>query len=399
MPRPMWKFLIGCVTIQIEGLCPEIFLSEIRGKYRIREIRRLRPTQMILKIPARKAEKILAAAEKRNLKWSIVGKDRQIRFAEMLTERWWIPGLVMVIMAAALWISGECLSIEIVGNETISEFALCDLLEEHGISPGMRKRKIDLLAVKNLLYGEYPALAYAEVRFDGTALCLILQEGKEIPGLLSAEPCNIVAEKRGVILSVTTGEGMAGVSPGELVEEGAPLILGAYVKKEKPFLVHARGKVLAQVDYFGRAELSLGAGLVPTGRTAEARYLLMGRMKIPLEGNNPFEYYEEEITAEAVISENMPAFLKLVKITYHECEKGVSEERRQAAEIRLREEAYYKALSQVPEDAQVKDFYSVIGESGGKLTATATVTVTEEIGREAPASPVEIPITEETGDT
>ena len=156
MPRPLWKFLIGCVTIQIEGLCPEVFLNEIRGKYRLRKIRRIRPTQMMLQIPARKAEKILGLAEKRNLKWSIVEKDRQICFAELLADRWWIPLMTMVIIAIALWISGQCLAVEITGNETLSEFALCELLEKNGVAPRMPKRQIDLSAVKNLLYRNYP---------------------------------------------------------------------------------------------------------------------------------------------------------------------------------------------------------------------------------------------------
>lgn len=399
MPRRMWKFLIGCVTIQIEGLCLEVFLNDICGKFKVRNIKRPGYTRVILTVSARNAEKIISAAERRRLRWSIVGKDRHIRFAQNAAKRWWVMLMLCLTGSVFLWLSGYCFSVEITGNETLSEFAVSELLEQNGIVTGMRKRQIDLLSVKNLLYREYPELAYAEARFDGTVLKLILQEGKGIPEILSTEPCTVVAEKRGVILSVTVGEGMANAEAGDIAEAGQPLILGAYRKKELDFLVHARGRILAQVDYFGTAELSLAEGLVPTGKTASARFLGMGRMKILLGGKNPYELYEEETRTVRILSENMPAYLKILETTYYECEKGISEEMRERAEIRLREQAYFSALKQIPEDAAITDFHSVITEQGGKLRATATVTVCEDIGKEIPAGPEDIENTEETGDT
>lgn len=395
MPMGIWKFLFGCVTIQIEGLYLEAFLNELHKKYRIHRIARLRHTCIRLTVAARHARKICTAAERRNLHCDIVGKDRQIRFAEMLLKRWWIPAALLLLLACMIGISQYCLSVKILGNEKISEFALCEMLEENGIYTGIKKKRIDLLSVKNLLYQKYPELAYAEARFDGTALVLILQEGNEIPEILSREPCTIVAEKRGVILSVTVGEGSVAVQQGEIVSEGTPLILGKYQKKEMDFLVHARGKVLAQVDYFGSAELSLSSGLVRTGKKQTACFLQIGSMQIPLSGKNPYALYEEETRTEIVLLENMPAFLKILETTYYECERGVSEESRRTAEIRLREQAYYAALCRVPEDAQILDFYSVITEQGGKLRATATVTVCEDIGREIPL----LQNTEETGES
>lgn len=385
MPRRMWKFLIGCVTIQIEGLYPEVLINEISAKYKLRGVRRQGHTRVELTVRAAHAEKIWNAATRRGMQCRILKKDLPMRAMEQLFCRWWIPLTAVILLTCAVWCAGCCFTIEIIGNETLSEFAICELLRQNGIAAGMRKSEIDLLRVKNALYREYSSLAYAEVRFDGTALQIILQEGKEIPELLSHEPCTIVAEKRGVIRSVTVGEGVACVEPGDSVAAGDPLILGAYQKKEKDFLVHARGRVMAQVEYFADAEISLKTGLVRTGNSAKVRYLCTGNMKIPLSGENPYELFEEELLTEKIVPENMPAYLRIEDVIYYECRRGVTDELRAAAEIALREEAYYAALKQLPEDAQILDFYSMISEEKNTLYAVATVTVLEEIGREIPA--------------
>jgi len=394
----IWKFLSGCVTIQIEGLCLEGFLNKIRKFCRIYRVLRLRHTQMRICVKARYAERIFREAQEYRLDCSIVGRDRQIRFAEIFFRRWWILLSVTTVLIVVAWSCGFCRKIEITGNKRISEFAICELLEDHGISDGIRKRDIDLDYVEKLLYTEYP-LAYAEVRFDGTALCIILQEGEEPPEITAENPCTVVSEKRGVIREISVGEGMAAVQRGEIVAEGSELILGAYRKKDMDFLVHARGKVIAQVEYFGTAEISRKNGLVRTGRIAEIKELSVGGMKICLRGNNPFELYEQEIIEKYYLPENMPAFIEIIDSVCYECERGISREMRETAAIQLREKAYFDALKQVPGDAKVVDFTSVISENNGKLKATATVTVYEDIGRNVPASFADIENTEETGET
>lgn len=142
---------------------------------------------------------------------------------------------------------------------------------------------------------------------------------------------------------------------------------------------------MAQVEYFADAEISLKTGLVRTGNSAKVRYLCIGNMKIPLSGENPYELFEEELLTERIVPENMSAYLRIEDVIYYECKRGVTDELRAAAEIALREEAYYAALKQLPEDAQILDFYSVISEEKNTLYAVATVTVLEEIGREIPA--------------
>ena len=50
-------------------------------------------------------------------------------------------------------------------------------------------------------------------------------------------------------------------------------------------------------------------------------------------------------------------------------------------------------------DAEIIDFFSVISEQNGKLFATATVTVNEDIGVNIPVNQNDIKKTSETGDT
>ena len=398
MQRLMWKFLFGYVTITLEGLYLEIFLDEIRKKYRIRSVKRQQYCVMEITVGARYAGEVISAAEKRSIRCTKTCFDPAARISAALIKRWWILTAAALLTAAAVWISGYCLKIEFIGNEALSDFALGSLLEENGIGEGMRKREIDVLAIKNLLYREYHTLSFAEVRFRGTTLLVMIDEGGEIPGILPQDPCSVAAEKRGVILEMTVGEGMAAAEVGDVVSAGDVLIKGAYRKKEKDFLVHARGKVIAQVDYIGNAEISLADGLVRTGKTSEERFLELGRLKISLYGENPFELFEEESVTEYTIPGNMPAFLRITQTTYHECERGISEQTLKAAETQLREKAYFAALAQVPEDAEIIDFYSVITKHGGKLRAVATVTVKEDIGENIPAVSDITENTEETGE-
>lgn len=399
MQRLMWKFLIGYVTITLEGMYLEAFLTEVCKKHRIKAIKRPSYTTVVLTVSAKHRNSVLSAAEKRGLRCIGISEDAAASTSAGIFRKWWMSISAVIIIIASIWISGHCFRIDFIGNEMISEFNLSALLEEHQISAGMRKNQIDLLEIKNLLYRTYPSLAYAEAYFDGTTLCIVMQEGNRIPEIPEEDPCSIAAEKRGVLLSLTVGEGLASAEVGDIVEAGQVLIRGAYTKKEHDFLVHARGSVIAQVDYIGRSEISLANGLVRTGNTAEVHYLAAGRMKVPLAGNNPYKLFETEESTVLTIPENMPAFLRIVHTIYHECRYGISEQTRDSAEAEIREKAYYSALRRIPDDAEIIDFYSVISEQNGKLCATATVTVKEEIATEVPADPEDIEKTEETGDT
>ena len=76
---------------------------------------------------------ILNAAEKKGLKSTITKSSFLIRLTDILCRRWWIPILSVSAVVLMILLSGECREISIIGNETLSEFTVCEFLEENGI--------------------------------------------------------------------------------------------------------------------------------------------------------------------------------------------------------------------------------------------------------------------------
>ena len=108
---------------------------------------------------------------------------------------------------------------------------------------------MDTAALRGALEWRYPKVAWVEVGWRGTALCVRLVEGTPKGNTVDWHGSrDVVASRDGVIVSVVPVAGTARCKPGDVVRKGQVLIAGEERDgAETVRTVSARGTVMARV--------------------------------------------------------------------------------------------------------------------------------------------------------
>lgn len=129
--------------------------------------------------------------------------------------------LLLVLFSLRIW------SIDIRGNRQISQPSILAFLEEHKIFCGIRKSEIDCKQVADSLRGHFPEITWVSAKIEGTSLVIEMEENREGEKTLAAgSPCDLVADKDGVIVAMITRKGVPQVAVGDVCKKGDLLVSG-----------------------------------------------------------------------------------------------------------------------------------------------------------------------------
>ncbi len=150
--------------------------------------------------------------------------------------------LIVVIMQSFVW------TIEVNGITTISESEFLETLKEEGLHYGTFKGKADLPLLQRNVMKRIEEIGWMSVNIIGTKAEVEIKEKEIKPHIIEADvPCNIKAERDGVIIGMNTKYGEAVVSPGSAVIEGSLLVSGVLENPSGDVsFVHADAEVIAQ---------------------------------------------------------------------------------------------------------------------------------------------------------
>lgn len=375
----MWEYIVGFMTVEVKTAMMDTFIDEVvRHGVRLKNVRRVSYSKAFFTISAPDYLRIKSAMKDFSYENKIVRYGGAMCLMNLVRRR---PAAVFAFLAAlcaVLVLSCFCFGVKIVGAETINEFRLNDMIHDCGAVAGAPKSSIDLEQLKDKIQETFPNVIFVEAKFTGVILKVEILEGTEKPELAELKPCDILADKRGVVTSIVPLRGQAQVAPGDVVEVGDVLIAGKFEKREYSFVTPADGTVCAQVDYYGKARVSEDNGEL-TGRTAVEIWMRLGKSMFPISGKNPFDTFETAEKSEGMIGVNAALPLELISIERRETKKTVNSSRQ--AELSAREAAYYNALKQIGDYEEVCGFSSSIdpGEDEEQYV-TAMVTVIQEIG-------------------
>ena len=166
--------------------------------------------------------------------------------------------------------------------------------------------------------------------------------------------------------------GQAAVAPGDQVQEGQLLIAGSYLKGETPITAPARGVILARVDYIAKADATMSSyDKVPTGESAVARYLRLGKREVLLSGSNPFEEFIENTEVVSDVGKNGPLHLQIIEKTYYKAKERLQRREKTGGAFKRGRGAYQKLYTQMPGDAEIVSFHRYVEEEGGKALRDA----------------------------
>lgn len=193
-------------------------------------------------------------------------------------------GLIIAV-AASLYFSSIIVTIEVQGNSAVSDSVILAALEELDIKRGSFMSDIDFARCENELRLMIDDISWAAIRHTGNRVVVEVTEIVQKPDMVRERmPCNVISDRAAQITSTSVYDGQLMRIVGDYVMPGDMLISGViedsngHVTKH-----HAMGKitgiyedtVVFSEEY--RSELYL-----PTGNTANEKYLRLFNLKIPL---------------------------------------------------------------------------------------------------------------------
>ncbi|NLK21451.1 MAG: sporulation protein YqfD [Epulopiscium sp.] len=251
----IWNYLRGYVTIQVSGFSAERFmnLASHRGIY-LWDIHRNKG-KMQMKVSITGFKLLKDCAKKTKCKVKIVEKKgwpfvaHRYRKRKMMALGIFVFLGILYLMSSFIWV------IEISGNERIALEELIEALNSHGVKLGVLKNKIDNTEIEGFLRENFDDISWTAVNIKGTKITIELNETVIKPEIVDqTTPCDLVAEKTGLIVSITTRAGTPKVKPKDIVKKGEVLVSGQLIVKEDEEgvitkYVHADADVIAKTRY------------------------------------------------------------------------------------------------------------------------------------------------------
>jgi len=173
-------------------------------------------------------------------------------------NRWGIPAGAF-LFAMIVWFSTTVVwSLEISGNESLSDSEITDMLSASGFGEGTKFGAIDFDLFQNDFALLHPEIAWIAVNMLGNHAFVEIRESTGSPKKEESAAANIIAAEDGQIVEVRVSGGRAEVVPYQIVRRGDLLISGIMTLRESNLrFEHASGQVLAQVNRTVQAEIPL----------------------------------------------------------------------------------------------------------------------------------------------
>ncbi|HHW67288.1 sporulation protein YqfD [Defluviitalea raffinosedens] len=251
----VWNYLRGYVTIEVSGFSVERFmnLASHKGIY-LWDIQRNR-AKVQMKVSIAGFRLLKSCAKKTRCKVRIIEKKGWPFILYRYRKRK-VMGLGFLIFFGILYIlSSFVWVVEIKGNTRISTEELTKALGEYGVKPGVWKYKINPSNIEGLLMNDFNDIAWTAVDIKGTKVTVELTETVVKPEIVDqTTPCDLVAEKTGLIVSIATRAGTPKVKPKDVVQKGDLLVSGELIVKQDEEgtvikYVHADAEVKAKTRY------------------------------------------------------------------------------------------------------------------------------------------------------
>lgn len=285
-----------------------------------------------------------------------------------------IIGAVLVL-AASLYFSGVVITIDIQGNETISDAVILSALEEMDIKPGTPFGQINYISCENRLRLMVNGLSWAGMHRTGHRLVVEITEVVEKPEMLNERiPCNVVAAREAEIVYTSVLDGQLMHTVGDYVRPGDMLVSGVTSDATGHIVLHhAMGSIIGiysdEVIFSG--ELTKER-LTPTGEADTRRRLKLFSLDIPLYfGENKYEYRDTEITERPLKLFGKTLPISISKSRYTELERSETTLTEEALTEQLMEKVFLYEKNFLT-DCEVIDRDITTNEKDGTLTLTVS---------------------------
>ena len=379
----MWYSLRRYVIIEISDTRPEWFLNALRNRgIVIQNVSFPSRTSLRLRMAARDFQKLHALSKERPFRVHILRREGGLFHLQALRHR----GMLVFSSAIALflfaYLAPRVLVISVSGCQQIPETALRRLLEEEGIRPLALKESIEVIPVADRIRARDDRIAWLGIDLDGVRCRVEVVEAIPFdPVVDSKTPCDVVAQKAGVIALVEAYNGLAAVAPGDRVEAGQTLIRGHITEPEAEdqVFVHARGRVEALVFYKSQAAVEgYETALADTGNRSPYRRITIGTVPLFTRGTDFSQFEIRETVSHPAVGTLLP--LTLTEGIYYERAEARCPLEREEQISRAAAKAESLCYDKLPENAILQSVTTTYEEIDGVILAECVMVTKESIG-------------------
>ncbi|QUI23534.1 sporulation protein YqfD [Vallitalea pronyensis] len=140
---------------------------------------------------------------------------------------------IIICMAIVFFLSLFIWKVDFEGNTMYTDSQLTRFLKEQSHYVGMWKKDVRCSELEKILLKEYGYMNWVTCEMKGTRLVVRIEEGRfNTPIEDLSKPCDIVADKKGIVMSIVTRTGTPHVVKGDVVEKGDVLVSGTLEIKE-----------------------------------------------------------------------------------------------------------------------------------------------------------------------
>lgn len=295
-----------------------------------------------------------------------------------------ILGIILSFLMVA-YLSNIVMSVEIYGNETLSDKQIISLLNDCGIKIGAFIPGIDLRDAERQIVSSSDDIAWIGIRSSGCIIEAEVSETEPSPEMVSTRtPCNVISSRNAQIVNIKNVHmGMLVPMLYDGVQKGDLLISGTVDDgKGGVYFAHAMGEIIGRYNEKVTFSQSFADEITNYSDKVTRKYLNIFGLRIPLfVGKNDFEQYEydESFSYFRILNIELP--IGMIISEYHPYQtESISyspEKARQILEdkIKMYEKNFYDN-----NDISIIDKEVFFSETDSKMTVTVKYTIEGDIG-------------------
>lgn len=243
------------------------------------------------------------------------------------------------------------------GNLRFTDQTLLHYMETIPVACGMRKSLVSCEALEESLRNQFAEITWVSAEIRGTRLTVRIKENE---AMLSPEepdwtPCDLAAEKDGIVERCVVRNGLLKVRAGDPVAAGELLVSGTIPIYDDSETLTASHEIRADAEVYARtvyeAEKRLPLTCETRSRTGRVRrgvfFSIFGRtfyFLMPAYGENPWEFFMEESQLKLFEDFFLPVYGGIVTaLEYVPYERAYTKAEVSAAKDRYMETSYEKS--------------------------------------------------------
>lgn len=243
------NFFLGSVLVEVRGSYPERFFNLCaRNGIEFWDMSIVEIGVFRIRMTVTNFKRLPSVARKANCRVHIIEKSGLPFFANRFRKRAALVAGCAVFCIAAWVFTSFVWVIDIDGFAELDTAKLRAALEDSGLSVGTYAPSVNLSDLKNNILIDIPELSYISVNFSGSHALVTARKRTLPPEILSEDvPCDIIADKDGVIYDITVKSGTPEVVRGDTVTKGQILASGYITGRAgTTVMTHADAEIYAR---------------------------------------------------------------------------------------------------------------------------------------------------------